>query len=200
MGHETEDSLSANGDSVNIRRDREKLIHEHDKSISEATADNSNADTPKNIEDVTSDETKLANLTVAQYNQLNQFLLSSRSDLDIPSRDQIADLALLREQVPEIYHAFIDAFNRNSEADYLERTEPMKIAREYSRRGQYIGLVAVLLTLGIVAFAIVSKTYWIAGILGTLDLVALAAVFGASNSPTRSGDEKRDTGDASANK
>lgn len=56
MGHETEDSLSANGDSVNIRRDREKLIHAHDKSISEATADNSNADTPKNTEDVTSDE------------------------------------------------------------------------------------------------------------------------------------------------
>lgn len=55
---------------------------------------------------------------------------------------------------------------------------PYEIPREFARRGQNYGLAAVLASLIVVCYAIYANEPWIAGVLGTIDLVALAAVFG----------------------
>lgn len=106
--------------------------------------------------------------------------------LDVPTSEQIEQLGKLRELTPELNTAFIEAFQKNSEASFLERTEPMRITDAYSKRGQFIGAFIVILTLCVVVYAIVEQAYWIAGVLGTFDLVALAAVFGSNSKPTDS--------------
>ena len=54
---------------------------------------------------------------------------------------------------------------------------PSRYPDRFTRRGQYFGFVSVLASLGVVAYAIYTNHPLIAGIIGALNLVALAAVF-----------------------
>lgn len=77
------------------------------------------------------------------------------------------------------------ALQQSVDDESFERRAPYEIPARYTRRGQWLGLTAVLASLAVVAYAIFANEPWIAGILGTLDLVALAAVFGSNRTPRK---------------
>lgn len=185
MDNEQEDKIHSHGDSVSVRPDGSAFVSADDAAVQETVAEDTDANAQGDDASIATPDTKLANLTVAQYTQLDQFMLTNNA-LDVPTSQQIEQLGKLRELTPELYTAFIEAFQKNSEASFLERTEPMRIADAYSKRGQFIGAFIVILTLCVVVYAIVEQAYWMAGVLGTFDLVALAAVFGSKSKPTGS--------------
>ena len=87
------------------------------------------------------------------------------------------ELAELRSNAPEIYDLYVKAVETAIEDESFTRRAPFEIPDRFTRRGQYLGFVSVLVSLGVVAYAIYTGHTLIAGIIGALDLVALAAVF-----------------------
>ena len=87
-------------------------------------------------------------------------------------------LAVLKRQAPEIYELYVKALETTIADESYTTRAPYEIPREFARRGQNYGLAAVLASLLVVCYAIYANEPWIAGVLGTIDLVALAAVFG----------------------
>lgn len=92
-------------------------------------------------------------------------------------------MATLREQTPEMYDLLLKAIETNVETDSFERKNKYLIPARYARFGQIIGFFAVLAMLGIVVYAINKDAYWLAGLFGTIDVVAIAAVFGSNQKP-----------------
>ena len=87
------------------------------------------------------------------------------------------ELAHLRSDAPEIYALYVKAVDTQIEDESYTRRAPFEIPDRFTRRGQYLGFVSVLASLGVVAYAIYTNHPLIAGIIGALNLVALAAVF-----------------------
>lgn len=87
------------------------------------------------------------------------------------------ELAHLRSDAPEIYALYVKAVDTQIEDESYTRRAPFEIPDRFTRRGQYFGFVSVLASLGVVAYAIYTNHPLIAGIIGALNLVALAAVF-----------------------
>lgn len=87
------------------------------------------------------------------------------------------ELAELRRDAPEIYDLYVKAVETAIEDESFTRRAPFEIPDRFTRRGQYLGFVSVLVSLGVVTYAIYAGHTLIAGIIGALDLVALAAVF-----------------------
>lgn len=87
------------------------------------------------------------------------------------------ELAELRSNAPEIYDLYVKAVETAIEDESFTRRAPFEIPDRFTRRGQYLGFVSVLVSLGVVAYAIYTGHTLIAGTIGALDLVALAAVF-----------------------
>jgi hypothetical protein len=87
------------------------------------------------------------------------------------------ELAELRRDAPEIYALYVKAVDIQIKDESYTRRAPFEIPDRFTRRGQYLGFVSVLASLGVVAYAIYTNHPLIAGIIGALNLVALAAVF-----------------------
>lgn len=87
------------------------------------------------------------------------------------------ELAHLRSDAPEIYALYVKAVDTQIEDESYTRRAPFEIPDRFTRRGQYLGFLSVLTSLGVVAYAIHTGHTLIAGIIGALNLVALAAVF-----------------------
>ena len=89
------------------------------------------------------------------------------------------ELAQLRDDAPKIYNLYVKAVDTQIKDESYTRRAPFEIPDRFTRRGQYLGFLSVLASLGIVAYAIHTGHTLIAGIIGALNLVALAAVFAA---------------------
>lgn len=96
------------------------------------------------------------------------------------------ELAHLRDDAPEIYDLYLKAVEAAIEDESYTRRAPFEIPDRFTRRGQYLGFVSVLASLGVVAYAIYTNHPLIAGIIGALNLVALAAVFVAPDRASKS--------------
>ena len=98
------------------------------------------------------------------------------------------ELAHLRDDAPEIYDLYLKAVEAAIEDESYTRRAPFEIPDRFTRRGQYLGFVSVLASLGVVAYAIYTNHPLIAGIIGALNLVALAAVFVAPDRASKEGE------------
>lgn len=87
------------------------------------------------------------------------------------------ELQKLRQVAPEVYSEYIYAIHASTDTDAFERRAAYEIPAQYARRGQRYGLVAVISVLVLAGGAIAAGSPILAGILGVVDLVALAAVF-----------------------
>jgi len=87
------------------------------------------------------------------------------------------ELAHLRSDAPEIYALYVKAVDTQCKKSGSPGRPPFENPDRFTRRGQYFGFVSVLASLGVVAYAIYTNHPLIAGIIGALNLVALAAVF-----------------------
>lgn len=96
------------------------------------------------------------------------------------------ELAHLRDDAPEIYDLYLKAVEAAIEDESYTRRAPFEIPDRFTRRGQYLGFISVLASLGVVAYAIYTNHPLIAGIIGALNLVALAAVFVAPDRASKS--------------
>ena len=98
------------------------------------------------------------------------------------------ELAHLREGAPEIYDLYVKAVATQINDESDTRRAPFEIPDRFTRRGQYLGFVSVLVSLGVVAYAIHMGQTLIAGIIVALNLVALAAVFVAPDRASKEGE------------
>lgn len=103
----------------------------------------------------------------------------------LPDPKELADL---RSDAPEIYALYVKAVDTQIEDESYTRRAPFEIPDRFTRRGQYLGFVSVLASLGVVAYAIHTGHTLIAGIIGALNLVALAAVFMAPDRASKEGE------------
>ena len=87
------------------------------------------------------------------------------------------ELADLRSDAPEIYALYVKAVDTQIKDESYTRRAPFEIPDRFTRRGQYLGFVSVLASLGVVVYAIYTNNPLIAAIIGALNLVTLAAVF-----------------------
>lgn len=92
----------------------------------------------------------------------------------LPDPKELADL---RSDAPEIYALYMKAVDTQIKDESYTRRAPFEIPDRFTRRGQYLGFVSVLASLGVVVYAIYTNNPLIAGIIGALNLVALATVF-----------------------
>lgn len=98
------------------------------------------------------------------------------------------ELAHLRNDAPEIYDLYVKAVDTQIKDESYTRRAPFEIPDRFTRRGQYLGFVSVLASLGVVVYAIYMNHPLIAGIIGALNLVALAAVFVAPDRASKEGE------------
>ena len=87
------------------------------------------------------------------------------------------ELAHLRSDAPEIYALYVKAVDTQIEDESYTRRAPFEIPDRFTRRGQYFGFVSVLFFNDTATTEIYTNHPLIAGIIGALNLVALAAVF-----------------------
>lgn len=96
------------------------------------------------------------------------------------------ELAQLRNDAPEIYALYVKAVDTQIKDESYTRRAPFEIPDRFTRRGQYLGFGTVLASLAVIAYAIYTNHPLIAGIIGALNLVALAAVFVAPDRASKS--------------
>ncbi|WP_147279554.1 hypothetical protein [Mobiluncus mulieris] len=89
----------------------------------------------------------------------------------------------MRENLPEVYKIYLAAAKSDVKATEIERTAPFVVPDKYARRGQTYGLIATVLVLILVGYCVYAGSTILAGIFGTIDLIALVAVFGANQKP-----------------
>lgn len=92
----------------------------------------------------------------------------------LPDPKELADL---RRDAPEIYALYVKAVETAIEDESFTRRAPFEIPDRFTRRGQYLGFGTVIASLAVIACAIYTNNSLIAGIIGALNLVALAALF-----------------------
>lgn len=168
------------GHEVNPGSDRTELVSDHERfTTNPATSHTEPANNALSRDGIGNDE-RLSQLTIAQL----QLIENHQHLVPFPlTRDQVEVMATLREQTPEMYDLLLKAIETNVETDSFERKNKYLIPARYARFGQIIGFFAVLAMLGIVVYAINKDAYWLAGLFGTIDVVAIAAVFGSNQKP-----------------
>ena len=113
--------------------------------------------------------------------QVVAFIQENHLHTPVPIPDTQA-LAAMRDEIPEVYGVYVRALERAVEDESFTVRAPFTVPAKFAARGQRYGLTAVIASLAVVVYAIHSGQPWIAGVLGTIDLVALAAVFGQGRS------------------
>ncbi|EEZ91240.1 hypothetical protein HMPREF0578_2321 [Mobiluncus mulieris 28-1] len=114
-------------------------------------------------------------LSIVQENHLQLHL-----PLALPDVDKVAQL---RERAPELYQEYIYGIRKSTDNDTYERRSKFSIPARYAACGQFLGFFAVIAVLGLSAYAMSMGAQWLAGILGVIDIAAVAAVFGANQKP-----------------
>lgn len=177
---DNEEARSPGRSQVDLRPDRTQVIPDDESDVARSTP----TETPSsdNHRDQQPNQPNAVPEVVQQ--QILAYLNENHLHLPIAVPDA-EHLKELRADVPEIYDLYVHGLRQSLDDESFRQHAPYEIPAQYARRGQYLGLTAVIITLGIVAFAIWMNAMWLAGIIGTLDLVALAAVFGSDSAPNQ---------------
>lgn len=94
-----------------------------------------------------------------------------------------AALAELKTSDPKAYRFWFKEVKKQLEHERAMERAPFEVPAKVSRSGQVFGLAAVVVMAALVAFVAYLDHPWLAGVLGVLDFVGLAAVFARSRPP-----------------
>lgn len=119
----------------------------------------------------------IASLVVSH---INQNITTVNEPGAIPDLNQIV---ALREKAPELYDAYVEIIKEEAQSNRLEQRQRYEIPEKYAKRGQRLGFASILIVAILVGFCVYEQAYWIAGVFGVIDFVAIAAVFGANQKP-----------------
>lgn len=180
-GNPRKNQSANHGDEVDTRPHGAHLIPNHEEHVAGTDSPQHEPTVERFGDEDISDDQQLSQLTIAQYNQLIENHLHL-APFPI-TNDQLDVLSTMRERTPEMYDVLIETIRTNVETDSFERKNKFLIPARYATRGQILGLISVLAMLGVVVYAITDGAYWLAGVFGVIDIVALAAVFGANQKP-----------------
>ncbi|MCI6584063.1 MAG: hypothetical protein MSC45_03195 [Mobiluncus sp.] len=92
-------------------------------------------------------------------------------------------LNTLRESAPELYQSYLKAIDAEIATSSTERLKRFEVPEFYARRGQILGFVICLAVLSLAGFAMFKDMEVLAGTIAAIDVIALAAVFGANQKP-----------------
>lgn len=163
------------GDSLGVRPERQTHLREASKSSPSSPGGIS----PVDVEPGGEHESERQQIIQQTVNAVLQEI-----HLHVPVREtDLETLSKLRDQLPEIYEQHVENMRASRELEEFQTHARYEIPAKYAHRGQTMGLAATVATLAVVAFAVWAQAYWIAGVLGVVDLVAIAAVFGSNQKP-----------------
>lgn len=180
MNNEQENKTPANlnGNDLNLRPNREEITPTNAKHPTKTPQTNPNTNPAQNNSTTTSYLSK-----TDVYSQTFHIEQNLHTRLLPVTQEQVECFSNLKNQTPEIYQALIDTLKIEAETDAFERRSRFTVPADYARRGQHIGAIIVTATLGIICYAMHLNITWIAALFGVIDLVALAASFGANQKP-----------------
>lgn len=112
--------------------------------------------------------------------QVTAYLQENHLHLPMLTPD-INEMKEMRKNTPELYRAYVKAVNSQIDADYTARTAPYKEPGKVARRGQYLGLIAVVAVLLFCGYLAFLGHVLSASLITAFDLAALAAVFASGN-------------------
>lgn len=173
-----EEKRDPSGDSLDIRHEREVHLQRDAASTPRASRDLPAVNVGQNRENGAADPERqqIIQQTVnAVLQEIHLHVPVKENDLEILSR--------MRAELPEFYEQHIKNMRAVRELEEFETHSRYEVPAKYAKRGQILGLIATVLTLGVVILAIVHDSPWVAAVLGTVDLVAIAAVFGSNQKP-----------------
>lgn len=87
------------------------------------------------------------------------------------------ELVELKSESPEAYAAWLRMIEKRSDHDMWMEKAPYQLPATIAKRGQSLGLTAVVAVLILAAWALYLDHAWIAAFLGAVDIIGLAAVF-----------------------
>lgn len=166
------------GDSVDIRHERQAHLPGDAESATAGSRDLALDNVEQSLTDgeTNPERRQIIQQTVnAVLQEIHLHAPMREHDLEILSR--------MRTELPEFYEQHIENMRAARELEDFETRSRYEVPAKYARRGQMLGLAATLATLGVVVLAILNKTAWVAAVLGTIDLIAIAAVFGSNQKP-----------------
>lgn len=163
------------GDSLGVRPERQT----HLRGASKSSPSSPGGISPVDVEPGGEHESERQQIIQQTVNAVLQEI-----HLHVPVREtDLETLSKLRDQLPEIYEQHVENMRASRELEEFQTHARYEIPAKYAHRGQTMGLAATVATLAVVAFAVWAQAYWIAGVLGVVDLVAIAAVFGSNQKP-----------------
>lgn len=113
--------------------------------------------------------------------------INSEHHLHLPlALPDAAELSNLRERDPEAHAVWLRLVEKRAEHDMWMERAPYELPAAVAKRGQMLGLIAVIAVLMLAAYCAYLGHRWLAGILTGIDIIGLAAVFSNSHN---SGDE-----------
>ena len=170
-----EEGSDTSGDSLGVRPERQT----HLRGASNSSPSYPGSISPVDVEPGSEHESERRQIIQQTVNAVLQEI-----HLHVPLRETDLDnLSDLRDQLPEIYEQYVENMRVSRELEEFQTHARYEIPAKYAHRGQAMGLAATVATLAVVAFAVWAQAYWIAGVLGVVDLVAIAAVFGSNQKP-----------------
>lgn len=170
-----EEGSDTSGDSLGVRPERQT----HLRGASKSSPSSPGSISPVDVEPGGEHESERQQIIQQTVNAVLQEI-----HLHVPLRETDLDnLSDLRDQLPEIYEQYVENMRVSRELEEFQTHARYEIPAKYAHRGQAMGLAATVATLAVVAFAVWAQAYWIAGVLGVVDLVAIAAVFGSNQKP-----------------
>lgn len=173
-----EEGSDTSGDSLGVRPERQTHLRGASKSSPSSPGSISPVDVEPGSEHEP-DESERQQIIQQTVNAVLQEI-----HLHVPVREtDLETLSKLRDQLPEIYEQHVENMRVSRELEEFQTHARYEIPAKYAHRGQAMGLAATVATLAVVAFAVWAQAYWIAGVLGVVDLVAIAAVFGSNQKP-----------------
>lgn len=170
-----EEGSDTSGDPLGVRPERQT----HLRGASKSSPSSPGSISPVDVEPGGEHESERRQFIQQTVNAVLQEI-----HLHVPLREtDLETLSKLREQLPEIYEQHVENMRVSRELEEFQTHARYEIPAKYAHRGQAMGLAATVATLAVVAFAVWAQAYWIAGVLGVVDLVAIAAVFGSNQKP-----------------
>lgn len=109
-------------------------------------------------------------LVLAQINQHQHIHLPEQA----PNADQLAEL---KAKTPEVYELWIETTRSRNEHELWASRRAIRQPYLLASLGQWLGLVAVLAVLALAGYAVLMGSPILAGVLGVVDIIGLAAVF-----------------------
>ena len=126
---------------------------------------------------------------LAETGKLPRLVLGIRQDIQNIKNElhlhapqfSVQELRELREFDPQAYVLQLRRMERQHEHDLAMGRAAVERPGKIATRGQYLALLVVLSVLALAGYAVYMHEPWLAGVLGAIDLIGLAAVFNVSN-------------------